>query len=83
MDKRQNRDEIVNKQEYRQTDSDKANQLGPHAPYKDRDSSHPQAEAAHQSADNDMDRQTSAQHNLQKDADEAQSDGNLSFPEGK
>lgn len=83
MDKQQNRDEIVNKQEYRQTDSEKANQLGPNSPYKDRDSSHPQAEAAQQSADNDMDRQTTTQHNLQEDADEAQSDGNLSFPEGK
>jgi hypothetical protein len=42
-----------------------------------------QTKAAAQSADNDTDRRTSAHHNLQDDAEEAQSDGNLSFPEGK
>jgi hypothetical protein len=42
-----------------------------------------QARSASQSADNDMDKQTNVQHNAQNDAEEAQSDGNLSFPEGK
>ena len=71
-----------NDREFKRTDSDKANQLGPSSPFK-KASKHPQSDAAHQSADNDMDRRTSSQHNLKKDADEAQSDGNISFPEGK
>lgn len=82
MDKNDKKDEIVNRTDFKRTDSDKANQLGPSSPY-ERSSSHPQADAAASSADNDMDRQTSTQHNLQQDAEEAQSDGNLSFPEGK
>lgn len=82
MNEDNKKDEIVNKPEFRRTDSDKANQLGPSSPY-NRSSNHPQSDASASSADNDMDRQTSMPHNLQKDADEAQSDGNLSFPEGK
>ncbi len=82
MDKDYNKKEIENNQDFKRTDSEKANQLGPSSPY-DRTSDHPQSEALASSADNDMDRQTSNEHNLQQDADEAQSDGNLSFPEGK
>lgn len=78
----ENKQRINNDREFKRTDSDKANQLGPSSPY-EKTSQHPQSDAAHQSADNDMDRQTTKEHNLQKDADEAQSDGNLSFPEGK
>ncbi len=69
-------------QGFKRTDSDKANQLGPSAPY-GRSSDKPQADAAASSADNDMDRQSTGHENLQADADEAQSDGNLSFEEGK
>ncbi len=82
MDKDYNKKEIENNQDFKRTDSDKPNQLGPSSPY-NRTSDHPQSEASASSADNDMDRQTSNEHNLQQDADEAQSDGNLSFPEGK
>jgi hypothetical protein len=43
-----------------------------------------QVRGAASSADNDEDRVAEQQSlNLQKDADEAQSDGDLSFPEGK
>jgi len=82
MNKDKNKDEIMNQSDFKVSGSDKANQLGPSSPY-DKNSSHPQSDAAASSADNDMDRQTSAENNLQKDAEEAQSDGNLSFPEGK
>jgi hypothetical protein len=82
MDKKNKKDEILNKSDFKRTGSDKANQLGPSSPY-ERSSSHPQADASASSADNDMDRQTTMQDNLQEDADEAQSDGSLSFPEGK
>ncbi len=74
--------DIVNNDGFQRTESEKANQLGPSSPYED-GSRNPQEGAAAQSADNDGDRLTNMQHNLQKDADEAQSDGNLSFPEGK
>lgn len=82
MKKDNRNDEIVSDPDFKRTGSDKANQLGPSSPF-ERSSSHPQADAAASSADNDMDRQTNTQHNLQEDAEEAQSDGNLSFPEGK
>jgi hypothetical protein len=49
----------------------------------ERRAGNPQAEGSASSADNDMDRLTNQQHNLEPDAEEAQSDGNLSFPEGK
>jgi hypothetical protein len=71
-----------NDHQFRTTGSDKANQLGPSSPA-ERTTNHPQAEGAASSADNDMDRQTNTQSNLEPDAEEAQSDGNLSFPEGK
>jgi hypothetical protein len=75
---------IEHNRDFKRTDSDKANQLGPSSPNEQLASDHPQSDAARQSADNDMDRQASMQQqNLEKDADEAQSDGNLSFPEGK
>jgi hypothetical protein len=73
---------VNNNSDFKRTGSDKANQLGPSSPY-ERSSQHPQSDAAASSADNDMDRQTTTQHNLEQDAEEAQSDGNLSFPEGK
>lgn len=73
---------IENNRDFKRTGSDKANQLGPSSPYKISGSGHPQSDAAEQSADNDMDRQTT-QQGLKDDADEAQSDGNLGFPEGK
>lgn len=76
------KDNIVNTNNFKITGSDKANQVAPSSP-SDRTSQHPQTDASVSSADNDMDRKTTMQHNLQKDADEAQSDGNLSFPEGK
>lgn len=81
-DRNQHSEEIQNNNNFRRTDSDKASQLGPSSPSK-RTTDHPQTEGAASSADNDMDRQTTIQHNLKKDAEEAQSDGNLSFPEGK
>jgi cytoskeletal protein RodZ len=77
-----NNDEIVNNDSFKRTGSDKANQVAPSSP-SEKVSQQPQTDAAASSADNDMDRMTTMQHNLQKDADEAQSDGNLSFPEGK
>jgi hypothetical protein len=73
---------IENNNDYRVTGSDKASQLGPSSP-SERRTQHPQKEGHQSSADNDMDRQTTQQHNLKEDADEAQSDGSLSFPEGK
>jgi hypothetical protein len=73
---------INNDRGFKRTDSDKANQLGPSSPY-EKSSSHPQSDAANQSADNDMDRRTTSQDELKNDAEEAQSDGNLGFPEGK
>jgi hypothetical protein len=81
-DRHQQSEDITNSNDFRRTDSDKASQLGPSSP-SERKTDHPQAEGAASSADNDMDRQTTMQHNLQKDAEQAQSDGNLSFPEGK
>lgn len=81
-DKKQDSKDITKNNEFRRTDSDKANQVAPSSP-SETTSSHPQAKGAASGADNDMDRITTMQHNLQKDADEAQSDGNLSFPEGK
>jgi len=80
--KNQNSEDLSNNSKFRITESDKASQLGPSSP-SERRTDHPQAEGAASSADNDMDRMTTMQHNLQKDADEAQSDGSLSFPEGK
>lgn len=74
--------DINNNNQFRRTDSDKASQLGPSSP-SERKTSHPQTEGLTSSADNDMDRIMTNQHNLQQDADEAQSDGSLSFPEGK
>lgn len=68
--------------EFKRTDSEKANQISSSSPH-ETSSKHPQSDAAGQSADNDMDRQTTHQPNLKKDADEAQSDGNLGFPPGK
>jgi hypothetical protein len=83
MDNRnKHKDEIVTKNSFTQTDSDKANQLAPSSP-SESTSKHPQADAAASSADNDMDRMSPGSQNQQEDAEEAQSDGNLSFPEGK
>jgi hypothetical protein len=83
MDNRkQHKDQIINKNSSSQTGSDKANQPAPSSP-SERTSKHPQVDAATSSADNDMDRMTSEPQNQQEDAEEAQSDGNLSFPEGK
>jgi hypothetical protein len=83
MDNRtQHEDGIFNKNRFRQTGSDKANQVAPSSP-SGRTPQHPQADAAASSADNDMDQMTPGTQNLQEDADEAQSDGSLSFPEGK
>jgi len=82
MTERDDNKKIENNDNYRRTGSDKANQLGPSSPA-ERRTQHPQAEGYASSADNDMDRQTTTQPNLQSDADEAQSDGNLNFPEGK
>jgi hypothetical protein len=80
----ENKKTVENNRDFKRTDSDKANQLGPSSPNEELSSDHPQSTAARQSADNDMDRQTNMeQQNLEKNADEAQSDGNLSFPEGK
>lgn len=81
-DRLQTNKDIHKNNEFRRTDSDKASQLGPSSP-SERRTDHPQAEGSASSADNDMDRVTTMQHNLQEDADEAQSDGDLSFPEGK
>ena len=78
----ENKKSIENNHDFKRTGSDKANQLGPSSPYERSSSGNPQADAAGQSADNDMDR-ISSWHNLEKDADEAQSDGNLGFPPGK
>jgi hypothetical protein len=77
-----NKDIVDTNDGFRRTGSEKAGQLAPSSPYDD-SSRNTQADAADQSADNDGDRLPEAKHNLQKDAEEAQSDGNLSFPEGK
>ena len=78
-------DTIVNKEDQLVTGSKQAGQIAPSSPFQDDSDNRrdPQAHAAAGSADNDMDRLTEEHHNLQKDAEEAQSDGNLSFPEGK
>lgn len=80
--KTQQSEEISNDNQFRRTDSDKASQLGPSSP-SERRTDHPQAEGAASSADNDMDRTSRMPENLQEDAEEAQSDGSLSFPAGK
>lgn len=81
MDKKNKETPIKTDRDFRVTGSDKANQVGPSSPT-ERTTDQPQQEGFSSSADNDMDRITQ-QHNLQEDADEAQSDGNISFPEGK
>lgn len=70
------------KNKFKISGSEKANQVGPSSP-SDRTTDHPQAEAYASSADNDMDRLATSEGNLQNDPNEAQDDGNLSFPEGK
>jgi hypothetical protein len=82
MNNREQDKSIENKNRYKETGSDKASQLGPSSP-SERKTDQPQTEGYRSSADNDFDRVTTNQNNLQEDADEAQSDGNISFPEGK
>ncbi|HEX6914283.1 MAG TPA: hypothetical protein VF145_03530 [Chitinophagaceae bacterium] len=85
--KKETKSDIENNVDFRRTGSEKANQLGPSSPY-ERNTDDPQGHAARSGADNDADRLTEEQeaalhHGLRKDADQAQHDGNLSFPEGK
>lgn len=79
----QEKDDIIRDRDYTRPDSDKANQIGQSSPYHGNTTDRPQDEAARSAADNDGDKPAGGTDHLKKDADEAQSDGNLSFPEGK